>query len=72
MFTIKNQEIKAIENNLENAREELKKLKETNRKLALENEKLKTEKILNEKEINKLSKKLKRLEAELNVKLWRR
>ena len=69
MFTIKNQEIKAIENNLENAREELKKLKETNRKLALENEKLKTEKILNEKEINKLSKKLKRLEAELNVKL---
>jgi regulator of replication initiation timing len=69
MFTIKDKEVKAIEKNLSEAREKIKELTETNRKTALENEKLKTEKILDKKEIDKLNKKLKRLEAELNVKL---
>lgn len=66
MFVIKNKEVKAIENNLKDARDEIKELKEHEHSLALENEKLKTEKAINEKEINELNKKIKRLESKLN------
>ena len=71
MFAIRSKEVKAVENNLESTRKELKELKEAYRKLAIENEKLKTEKILDAKENEKLRKKIKRLEADLNVDFWR-
>lgn len=66
MFVIKNKEVKAIENNLKDAREEIKELKEIRHEITLENEKLKAEKTLDKKEIGRLNRKIKRLESKLN------
>ena len=60
MFAIKDKEVRAIENNLSEARVEIKELKQKEHTLSLENEKLKVEKSLAEKEISKLNKKIKR------------
>ena len=65
MFAIKNKEVRAIENNLSEARVEIKELKQKEHTLSLENEKLKVEKSLAYKEISKLNKKIKRLETKL-------
>ena len=66
MFAIKDKEVRAIENNLSEARVEIKELKQKEHTLSLENEKLKVEKSLADKEISKLNKKIKRLENKLN------
>ena len=71
MFTIKNKEVRAIENNLSEARVEIKELKQKEHTLSLENEKLKVEKSLANKEISKLNKKIKRLETKLIDNIWR-
>jgi predicted nucleic acid-binding Zn-ribbon protein len=65
MFAIKDKEVRAIENNLSEARVEIKELKQKEHTLSLENEKLKVEKSLADKEISKLNKKIKRLETKL-------
>ena len=72
MITIKDKEVRAIENNLCEARKELKELKEERHTLALENEKLKVESISYEKVIKKLNKKVEKLESKLNDDIWRR
>ncbi len=71
MFAIKDKEVRAIENNLSEARVEIKELKQKEHTLSLENEKLKVEKSLAYKEISKLNKKIKRLEAKLIDNIWR-
>lgn len=72
MFAIKDKEVRAIENNLSEARVEIKELKQKEHTLSLENEKLKVEKSLADKEISKLNKKIKRLENKLNDNVWGR
>lgn len=71
MFAIKDKEVRAIENNLSEARVEIKELKQKEHTLSLENEKLKVEKSLADKEISKLNKKIKRLETKLIDNIWR-
>lgn len=67
MFLIKDKEVKALENNLKEARKEIDDLQKKNLELALENEFYKAKCVLEEKDNIRLQRKIKKMEQKNNV-----